>query len=239
MIDEELALLVREPTHAPSRATAFAWTVCVGTACTLRLLRLPGDAADNGVHLLGSSGHRLLALAVPQHRAQLALYRHDQGDALTFDTANRLSDPEFLAVDNGDVVALEAWRDVAEWLPQAEPRVAAVLLSPAIHAQHWVYRRETLCPIELVSTTFDANRLQYALELLAEIGDASHAPAVAAVYTHAAHHVRWAAVKAVLDLDRDRGLALLREAVDDLHPHVARAAARGLQVLESTTTPWH
>jgi hypothetical protein len=146
----------------------------------------------------------------------------------------QLSPPRVRTVSKGEVIELEAWRDVAEWRPVSNVAFAAVLATPPQHHAHWIYDRETRKPHELVSASFDLNRIVYALELLAEIGDASAAPAVAALYEHSAHHVRWAAIKATVDLDASTGKELLRRAADDPHPHVAKAARAGLQALEDT-----
>jgi hypothetical protein len=235
LVEEELAELARDPLHMPDRAAPHSWTLELGTACTLRLIRLPQTRADNGFHLLGSSGHRLVALASPAAQATLEIYRHAPGPMPDLDPVHQLAPAQRLPLATGQVAGLHAWCDVAEWEPQPLPPVSAVLLSPPVHAQHWVYRRDDRRPCELVSTTFGANRLQYALELLAEIGAPEHAATTAGLYAHAAHHVRWAAIKATLDLDEDAGRRLLLQARHDPHPHVAAAAERGLRALDEAS----
>lgn len=93
----------------------------------------------------------------------------------------------------------------------------------------------TLAPVEPVADDFQHNRIEHAVGLLATLGHAAVADVVAALYDHPAHHIRWLAVRATMELDPRAGAALLERAVHDPHPHVARAAAHSLAALRGPT----
>jgi hypothetical protein len=230
LADDALRALVEQPEHAPTGISPTRWTVATGPGATFAIFRLPREALDNGVYLRGEPSHRIVALACPGS-AVLAHYRHETGDGDVFDRNLRLSAPHLHTLRRGQCRELEAWRDVGEWLPTSTTMFACILEARPTRTQVWIYERETGAPRQAVSATFELNRLVYAIELLGEIGSARAAPALACLYDHPAHHIRWAAIRTAIDLDAAVGCALLERATSDPHPHVARAAQAGLLTL--------
>jgi hypothetical protein len=205
------------------------WPIREHAGATLELVRVPRSDDELRMLLHGSAHHRLVTpLREP---STLFRYRHTSGSAELFDRSEIPSAAEREVVPVGAVVALRAFFDVTEWAPSAEPQVVLVLESPAVFFQMWSYDRETRVPRQTVSADLGQNRIERALRLLAELGHTPAAATVAALYEHPAHHIRWAAVRAAMELDEAVGTSVLRKAASDPHPHVARAARRHLDEL--------
>src|SRR2546429_8706694 len=72
------------------------------------------------------------------------------------------------------------------------------------------------------------SRLQSAARLRAEVGGQSSLPGLRKLLEHKDHFVRWTALRSIMAIDTGEGAALVREALNDSHPHVRNAAARSL-----------
>jgi HEAT repeat protein len=95
----------------------------------------------------------------------------------------------------------------------------------------WTYSRETLRPLKPTPASLSANHLEYAIGTLLHLDHPDAVAALSGLASHPAHHVRWSAIRAVVELDPERGAALLTAALADPHPHVRNAARRGLDQL--------
>jgi HEAT repeat protein len=93
----------------------------------------------------------------------------------------------------------------------------------------WIYDSDTLLPARAEAGDLDAARLEYTFALLAALGHTEAAPTMAALYEHPDHFVRWSAIRRVIELDPAIGEALVHRALNDVHPHVRRAAQRTLE----------
>jgi HEAT repeat protein len=127
------------------------------------------------------------------------------------------------------VLSLRARRDVFDFLPLPEARYLLILDGPRVHTQQWVYARETGTPVASLAADPHDARLEAAMRLLRVLGHTAAAPVVASFATHDAHFVRWTAIRHTMGLDPERGVELLRAALDDPHPHVRNAARKALQ----------
>ena len=111
-------------------------------------------------------------------------------------------------------------------LPQ--PAVLIQLLSATVAPLRWVFHPETLEPVRAAAARLSSSRLQFTCQTLAALGSPSSIPALERLTAHPEHYVRWAAIQGICAISRDEGIACLRRAATDDHPHVRRAAERTL-----------
>lgn len=132
-------------------------------------------------------------------------------------------------VAQGDVVSFRAARDIYRIRPSDSPVLLLILTSRPIVSICWEFDSSTLLPRRAMSTSPEASRLEFTARLLSELGDPSSVPALKGLLQHPEHFVRWEAIRAVARIDAAEGLALLRDARNDPHPHIRNAALRELE----------
>ncbi len=230
----ELAALVERPARTPAAtASLHCWVLWAGArGAKLCLVRVPSGAGDDAAYLTDAASHQLLTPVGPDPVEGDLYEQRDAPDPEVMRAGCVLRARRRVALRAGDVLSLRPRRDVFDFLPSDGPRYALVFDGPRVHTQQWVYARETLLPATSLAADPHDARLEAAMRLLRVLGHTPGAPAVAALARHGAHFVRWTAVRHASGLDPARGLALLRAAVDDPHPHVRDAARRALARLE-------
>ncbi|WP_437753451.1 HEAT repeat domain-containing protein [Sorangium sp. So ce1389] len=145
-----------------------------------------------------------------------------------FDRRRRLVRKGQQRLEPGDVALFRAGADLFRLTPSEKPSVMLVFTSGTVAPLRWQYDSETLHPLRAISASPTASRLDYVARLLAEISDASSVPALKSLLDHEDHFVRWSAVRGIMRLDHAEGLAAVRAALEDPHPHVRNAARKAL-----------
>lgn len=79
----------------------------------------------------------------------------------------------------------------------------------------------------------DLTRIEYACEVLKDIGNEGSVRPLRRLCAHPAHFVRWKAVEALINIDYDVGIEVIREMVTDSHPHIRAAAGQALRSLNA------
>jgi hypothetical protein len=214
-----------------SSGTHETMNLHVGANCSLRLaLYSPKPAAATSIYepsehmmlgVVGPGPIRLRHFAIPASRPNRV-----------FDRSFRPVETQTLSAAPGEVVSFEAGRHMFDVVPPDVSTVVVCLSSTQCSEFIWEYDARTLEPLRVCSANLAETRLVYSIELVAQLGSPTSVEALADVSAHHAHNVRWAVVKAMLRIDRDRGITLLRAALSDVHPHVRNAA-------ESTLRRYH
>ncbi|HEY2516256.1 MAG TPA: HEAT repeat domain-containing protein [Polyangiaceae bacterium] len=129
----------------------------------------------------------------------------------------------------GEIRRCAAGRDVIHsWLgPKAS--VWLVFTEAKDIQTSWLYDYATLSPVRQHAPTTGTPRLEYAARLLSELGYKPGVEAIAGLYEHPDHYIRWGALRQLARLDQERALSLLQRAKDDPHPHVRNAAQAALR----------
>lgn len=232
LVRHELAALVAEPTRSVQDSYEGTWILAADPRFELALATVPEDG--DGAVLHGSPRHRLIAAFWPE-AVEVELFRHTQAHPPdVFDRSVALESLGGRTLRRGEVLQQRAWSDVVEPRISAAPAYLLVFASAPTGHLRWTYERASLRPLRPTPASLAANHLEYAIGTLLHLGHPDAAEVLAGLTAHPAHHVRWSAIRAVMEIDRQRGAALLAKALDDPHPHVRAAARRGLDACEST-----
>ena len=175
--------------------------------------------------LNGSPGH--LIGGVVSGRVVVKRYRHiSRQDPAILDTSCGLEPLPDVELRAGEVLAAEAWVDVVE--PYGEG-LLLILRSAPVYSTCWAYDRVTLRPCALMAGSQVLARVTDALGILKHVGGAEDAAVCLRLADHAAHAVRWEALKTAFALDHPRAMTRLRNALGDPHPDIREAAAGVIQ----------
>jgi hypothetical protein len=230
-VRSEIALLLDEPRHAPDGgADTIALVRRRRFSLSVKLLRAMGPRPAK-IHSLPE--HLMLGVLGP---APLAIDVYREAPAYpgeVFDRALSLEGRESRVLAPGDVACLHAGRDVLLPMNRNETTLALVLASDRVERQRRVYTVETGRAEGVVSADPTASRLEFAARILAELGAGEGSRDAAAeglhrLCEHPAHFVRWTALRSLFRVDAGAGIARLRRALTDPHPHVRAAAARAV-----------
>lgn len=94
----------------------------------------------------------------------------------------------------------------------------------------WAFDRETLMPLQAISSTENASEITLIIQVLAKLGDGFSVELIKRIAEiHPQHFVRWEAVKAIAQLNPDEGKAAVERALNDSHPHIVAAAGRTIK----------
>lgn len=231
LIDLALSRILAQPISVPGMRDEHLWLLLDHPRATLALLGARAEGAPVPELLHGSPRHRLFGALGPG-ALRVDRYRHeDEHPADFFDRAVRITRRGEEELAAGSYLRLEAFRDIVEIKPAAEVRLALVLSSAPVSTIRWSYDRSTLEPRECATATLNENHLSHAMWALVQLGHPRAAEAIAGLYEHPAHYLRWDAVRALMEVDPERGMELLQRAATDPHPHVRRAAQRALEQL--------
>jgi hypothetical protein len=95
----------------------------------------------------------------------------------------------------------------------------------------WEYDKNSLKPTKLISTNVVYNRLVTTLKILSEIGNLNSIDFINHNLDHKNHTLRWEAVKALINIDFEKGIKQLNIMKEDKHPEIRVAALYSLNML--------
>jgi hypothetical protein len=231
LVSSELDLMARFPQHSSGGLSESRMSLLSTDQMVLNLIAMPQSRAGVSRQLFGAL-HSAVVGVVGASEVQIRRFfqaRPFPVDVL--DRSRRLEDRGIQTVLAGQVATISAGHDVIDISAAAGPTVMLWLQARETARLFWRYDSATLMPQALVSDVGDVGRLEFAAAVLARMGDVRNAPALQKLYWHPDHVVRWAAVRALMKLDRAAGLELLEAALSDPHPHVRQAARTGLDRL--------
>lgn len=108
------------------------------------------------------------------------------------------------------------------------PRISLRIAFPLEGRYEWSFSRDTLAAVSYTSLSLAASGMADMLDLLSSMRSPQTGSVVAELRRHPEHFVRWKAIQTMGRIDRSRGLAMVREALDDPHPGIRRAAKETL-----------
>lgn len=112
--------------------------------------------------------------------------------------------------------------------PQAILRLCTTPLRPL----EWLFSKATLQAWQANDADLTFTQLRVAAGVLGKIAHQSSIDPLRRLTTHFHHAVRWAAIQNLGRLNRSEALVKIREAVNDPHPHLRRAAQKTLEQIE-------
>ncbi|MET0320311.1 MAG: HEAT repeat domain-containing protein [Duganella sp.] len=133
------------------------------------------------------------------------------------------------------VVKFDDAQTLFEILVDQPSKIMRLVLSkpPTLQTtQLWSFSRQTLRPLGMSASHYRDTAAVHVCEALAEISsDTSVAPLTQLAAAAPSHFVRWAAIKALANIDADLALPVIVSAQADIHPHVRSAALAAEQQL--------
>ena len=224
-LERELATLARQPVAVAGvdRKPNELWVRPHGR---MMLFRATSKQEGHPPTIVGHGCHRLRWIVSGHLIARR--YRHAEArDPNVLDRSARLELVEERELLPGDLIRIEAWRQVVEFT--AGEGVVLGLDSAPSYSTRWAYHRETLQPIAAIVADQTLAKIAFALQMLGEIGTVEDAAGLEVLLTNHSHSVRWAALRTAVQLGHPDARALVERAVSDPHPHVRNAAHAALQ----------
>ena len=232
----ELECLGKDPDYVPCPRGGRDFEVLrLGPLVLSVRLQVPERDATSSL-LFGFCEHHLSANVGPGSVRVERWSQRWEGPADIFDRTRGLVPLPSLLLRAGEQVAFQAQRDVARVGALDAAAVVIGLTRVQATRLRWVYDADTLLPVRAEAADLDAARLEYTMSLLAALEHRDAAPAIAALYDHPDHFVRWSAIRRAVELDPSLGASLVHRALNDVHPHVRRAAQRSLERYETSHT---
>jgi hypothetical protein len=225
----ELAALASDPEHVPQilgRSATFS--NARGWALELRLV-LPSDLAreQEEKEISTYSCHAAFVVLGP-HALTVRQYRLTPPIADVFIPSAHLEDLGTATLSVGAVARIRAGEAAIRLLHARGATTVAVVRSHDVCPIRSVANVATGLASYAMAASVHSSRLELACRMVAEIGEAADVPRLEGLLAHPHHFVRWAAIRAIGQLDGVRGHALLQRALDDAHPDVRETARLAL-----------
>lgn len=178
-------------------------------------------------YLYSSSFQALIGVLGPQPLTCVRYRLPPWHDRDVLNVADELVYDRTCSIEPGRYVALRGEQDVLDFLSDA-PTILVRLFSPAHDVLHHCYDRLTRRPWMVQAGDPASTQLVCLINALAHFADPTSLCAFEAVSRHPHHFVRWAAIRAMATISRERALSLVCEALTDDHPDIRSAAQRTL-----------
>lgn len=233
LVRYELGRIAGEPAYVPTAGvSSYSFTIIPGGAFSLAAeIFEPGLTFSRKLYSL--TDHCLAAI-VPFPGCGGVTYewfeQRDPWPNEVLDRTRRLGEAHRRTFVAGEIIRFRAGIDVARMVPPEQSVAMLFLVSKPVVPLRWEYG-ENGYPLRAMAGVQTCSRLDYSARLLGEFGFPSSIAPLRKLAGHPQHYVRWAAVRAVMRIDFDEGLELLRRAREDAHPHVRRAAQSALDKL--------
>jgi len=151
-----------------------------------------------------------------------------------FDPGLRLEPAGTVKVDPNGLLRLETDQYAYDFqITQAIPVLR--LVSASLRPLEWLFSKTTLQAWQANDAELSSTQLRVAAYVLGKIAHQSSIGALLELASHPHHAVRWAAIQNLGRLSRTEALAKIREAMNDVHPHLRRAAQKTLNQLDKRT----
>jgi hypothetical protein len=224
-INRELGALRSDPAHTGNWAANEA-ILHQGNGWTVSIAKF--DSPRRFIHVLPFVAFYVpLDAALSGNKYRLpANFRND-----VFDPAVRLEPAGPITVSPGEPLKLETSRYAYDFHIPGPLPVLRVATS-AVRPLEWLFSKGTLQAWQANDAELSSTQLRVAAYVLGKIAHHSSIEPLRALSSHKHHAVRWAAIQNLGRLSRTEALAKIREAVNDPHPHVRRAAQKTLDQLE-------
>jgi len=211
------------------------WRLLRTELWTLGVRKLPTLSLDDTATVTLDDGRRRTVAALPNDamigvlgtgRVTANVYRAtSRRDGQLFDRGHRVEFVQQRELAAGDHLVLRAADDLVDFVAvTGEVVMIEFALRDAMRIV-WNYYPDTLQAAFASSASVEATRMEFAIELFQRFKERKAVPTLLRIAREHTHHwVRWKAVKAMLHIDLDSGLAALDVALRDPHDHVRKAA---------------
>lgn len=149
-----------------------------------------------------------------------------------FDPSVRISHVDTFSIAKGDVLKLETDQYAYDFR-LTKPLTILRFVSRCVRPLEWLFSRSTLLAWQANDAELRLTQLRVAAHALGKIAHQSSIGPLRRLASHSHHAVRWAAIQNLGRLSRSAALAKIKEAVNDPHPHVKRAAQKTLEQLSA------
>jgi hypothetical protein len=150
-----------------------------------------------------------------------------------FDPQARLTPGTDGEIPPGAALLVKGGRDAVSLKDVTGARFLSLAFLPETPLD-WVFSRTDRRATAQSVAHVDDSELVTCLETAAWLGDRRTLEITRQLVQHSAHFVRWKAVQALGRIDRSSSLAAVREATEDVHPALRRAAAATLRAIGET-----
>lgn len=153
-------------------------------------------------------------------------YRND-----VFDPNLRLEQAGTITVPTRELLRLQTDRYAYDF-HISRPVPILRFASTALRPLEWLFSKSSLQAWQANDAEVSSTQLRVAAYVLGKIAHHSSVGPLRSLSAHHHHAVRWAAIQNLGRLSRSEALAKIREAIEDPHPHVRRAAQKTLDQLD-------
>jgi HEAT repeats len=224
-LNEQLKSLVEDPQHVGDWSAKEAvlhrgkgWTLSVAVFDTQRRF----------VHALPFSAiYSPLQSALTGDRYRLP----DDFKNDVFDPGLRLEPAGTVKVGRHELLRLETDRFAYDF-HISQPIPVLRFVSAAQRPLEWLFSKNTLQAWQANDADLSSTQLRVAAYVLGKIAHHSSVAPLRELAAHPNHAVRWAAIQNLGRLSRSEALVKIRQAINDPHPHVRRAAQKTLDQLD-------
>lgn len=237
IINNELSVMRRNPEYVPHGSNGN--TILLFDAPKISLTATVLDQNNMSMDKIYSAAGDAMFGNVSREAIPLRFHTIPEAcDLDVFDTAHAVLPGEMYNLAPRATVAIPARRTVTEYLCTKQAtlvKLTSRLYPPLV----WVYDKKTGVPRFSSSGDLQGSRLQSSINLLSALEAGSVVPSDDSIENlknlaeHRLHYVRWAAVQALCKMDFESGKGVLVEAIQDRHPHIARAASSSVRRLEA------
>lgn len=187
------------------------------------------DVPRRYIHALATIG-----VCVPLGGAPLTVERYCLPEVFrndVFDPAVRVTPLDHVTVAKNEALQLDT-RRMAYYFQVPQPVAMLRIESAPVRPLEWLFSRQTLQAWQANDSTLAYTQLRVAAYVLGKVAHQSSIAPLRKLAEHSHHAVRWAAIQNLGRLNRSEALIKIREAVNDPHPHVRRAAQKTLDIFE-------
>lgn len=146
------------------------------------------------------------------------------------DISKKIKFKKNISLKFSESIFLGKQRDIAKFSPNKgnDSFFFLMLISKEEAPFVWEYTNDGI-PQRLISGNKQSSRLEHTCDLLGKIGCLDSIPVLEKFIEHDNFNVRWEAVKSIMSISTDRGVTVLKNLVNDKHPHIRKAAKNSLE----------
>jgi hypothetical protein len=199
------------------RGGGFALSVSISDGLQRYIHSLP----YYGMHAaIGPLGFRCDVYQLPD------TYRND-----IFDSNIKLQFVETIVTQPNDVLLLRSGKFVYDIRPH-HPTPILKFMTAVLQPMEWLFTRSGLQAWQANDSDLTFTQLRVAADVLGRFAHHSSLAPLKHLARHPHHAVRWTAIQNIGRISRTEALVALRQAANDSHPHVQRAAQKTLEKLK-------
>lgn len=229
-MNSELARTIRDPLYVSGEAEPYGLPLGKGNLWQMSLERQRRSSEN-----LYTTPYALLIGVLGPSALEVDHYTHNVEETELFRSDLKLVYTGSKIYDPGDVFQINPKRDVLDLRVEAlgKKKVVLVKLSSVVSEPfQWAFSRETLQPLQAISSSQVDSVLVLMARVIGAMEAAQALPALEMLSGHSRHFVRWASLRAMARIHPEMALEKLTlVAADDPHVELRQSAAKALEKL--------